>query len=192
MSGESDTLQVRTDAPESVIARLREHGFNGFVFRGKRGWLTVVPYGGPTGLHMAHGALARAAAVVSAPVLHFQINDGGWGFELALPDGRTTGLTRLLEDPADYGLPALPPAPPIDTTILAVVVTVSRVQPFLNAGKPKLDDGIAGYKFAEAMGFAQFEALSPRWATDDPDEMRRRGGLEVGSRPVSERGHASP
>ena len=47
MSETSFSLQVRTDAPEECITRLQEAGSNGAVFRGTKGWLTVVPYGGP-------------------------------------------------------------------------------------------------------------------------------------------------
>ena len=47
MGEASDSLHVRADDPEACTNKLREGGLNGFVFRGDRGWLTVVPYGIP-------------------------------------------------------------------------------------------------------------------------------------------------
>ena len=100
----SESLQVRTDADERCSERLREIGFNGFVFRGRHGWLTVVPYGGPPSLFLSNEQLARFAATLGAPVLNYSVNDFSWGFQLALPDRRTTQFIRWFEDPVSLGL----------------------------------------------------------------------------------------
>ena len=96
MSETSFSLQVRTDTADECIARLQESGFNGAVSRGAKGWLTVVPYGGPEGINMMNDALARFSARLAAPVLLYHYTDDfGWGFQVGLPDGRTTAVEFL-------------------------------------------------------------------------------------------------
>ena len=194
MSEASESLQVRTDDAEGCIARLRESGFNGFAFRGDRGWLTVVPYGDPASEPMLpDGAAASLAATLGAPVISYSChNDFGWGFVLALPDGRSTGFTYLDNPFGDFGDEAGAPDgaddAALDEAVLAVVVPVERVRPFLgppSAEQAETGPGEPGKGFARAMGFPEFEWLSPAYVWDNPEDARGRGGVEVGRQPTA-------
>ena len=193
MSDVSESLQVRTNSPDHCIDRLRAIGFNGFVFPGQHGWLTVIPYGGRASLALSDQQLANFSATLAAPVLNYTVNDFGWGFQLALPDGRTTEFRRFFVDPADFGLPpnALQ-AKPLDEAVLSVVVPPARVRRLLQATPLPPKDGFEWELFAGALGFPQSKQLNPSYVTDNPDEMRHRGGIEVGVRPQSMRSHGSP
>ena len=82
MSDVTEVLQLRTNADERCMERLRELGFNGFAFRGGHGWLSAVPYGGPASLALSDAQLARFAAAVGAPALNYNVNDFSWSFSL--------------------------------------------------------------------------------------------------------------
>lgn len=187
-------MQVRTDDAESFIAKLREAGFNGFAFRGDRGWLTVVPYGDPASEPaLSDGAAGSLAAALGAPVISYSCHtDFGWGFALALPDGRSTGFTYLDNPFGDLGDEAGVPDGAddagLDEAVLAVVVPVERVRPFLeppSAEQTETGPGEPGKGFARAMGFPEFEWLSPAYVWTDPEDARRRGGVEVGHQPTA-------
>ena len=186
MSDVSESLQVRTDADEACMARLRSLGFNGFVFRGRQGWLTVVPYGGPGSLGLTDAQLASFAGRLGAPVLNYQVNDSGWGFQLALPDGRTTGFLRWLVSPRELGLTdEQARAPVLDKTVLSAVVSLAKVRNILGAPEVETNEGLQWELFAKAAGFPEYGQLNPTYATDHPEDMRRLGGIEIGSRPES-------
>lgn len=95
MSDVSESLQVRTNVPDHCMDRLWEIGVNGFVFRGQDGWLTVIPFCGSTSLVLSDQQLTKFAVTLSSPVLNYVVNDFAWGFQLALPDGRTTEFLRI-------------------------------------------------------------------------------------------------
>lgn len=193
MSEASESLQVRTDDAEACIAKLREIGFNGFAFRGDRGWLTVVPRGDPTSEPMLpDGAAASLAAALGAPVVSYSCHeDFGWGFTLALPDGRSTGFTYLdnpFGDFEDADAPDGSNDAELDEAVLAEVVPVERVRPFLGppcAEQAEAGPGEPGKGFARAMGFPEFEWLSPAHVWTNPEDARRRGGIEVGRQPTA-------
>ena len=183
MSETSDSLQVRTDAMDGCVARLQELGFNGFVFRGAKGWLTVVPYGGPEGIMVSNDRLARFGAALAAPVLRYHNNDFGWGFQFALPDGRTTAFDRfsaeLLELAAESGeRPAT-----LDEAVVSGVVPQVWIDRLVQQRVPAPDDDQEGRDFARDMGVPQYSFLSPSDVTDDPDDALGRGGQEIGTRP---------
>lgn len=189
MSEASESLQVRTDDAEGCIAKLREAGFNGFAFRGDRGWLTVVPYGDPASEPaLPDGAAGSLAAALGAPVISYSCHtDFGWGFALALPDGRSTGFTYLDNPFGDFGDEAGVPDGSddagLDEAVLAEVAPVERVRSFLeppSAEQAGAGPGEPGKGFARAMGFPEFEWLSPAYIWTDPEDARRRGGVEVG------------
>lgn len=175
MSEASDSLQVRTDDPEACVAKLREGGLNGFVFRGDRGWLTVVPYGIPDNIVPLDGLDEDLAPFLGAPVIQYTCHaDFGWSFSLTLPDGRTTAFQCWSSESASDGKP-------LDEAILAEVVPPERVRPFLGPPPAEPDGDGPAYGFARAMDFPQFEWLSPAYVVDDPDDARSRGGEEIGS-----------
>lgn len=193
MSEVSESLQVRTDDAEGCIARLRESGFNGFAFRGDRGWLTVIPYGYPAGdPALPDGAAEALASELRAPVISYSCQaDFGWGFTLALPDGRSTGFTYLDNPFGDFGDDALAPDGAadivLDEAILAEVVPVERVRLFLGPSAVEqagAGPGEPGRGFARAVGFPEFEWLSPAVIQADPEEARKRGGAEIGRQPT--------
>ena len=193
MSDVSESLQVRTDSDERCIAALRQLGFNGFVFRGGRGWLTVVPYGGPESLAISDEQLAAFAAKLGAPVINYDVNDFSWFFQLALPDGRTTGFGRWLGDMSGWGLtPEQLRLPRLDESILSAVVPPARVRRYVGPTALDRKEGFEWELFAQTLGFPEFNQLNPAYATDHPDEMRSMGGIEIGQRPQSRKGHGSP
>ena len=194
MSEASESLQVRTDDAEACIARLREVGFNGFAFQGDRGWLTVIPYGDPASEPMLpDGAAGSLATALGAPVISYSCHeDFGWWFALTLPDGRSTEFTYVVNPFGDFGDEAGVPDGSddagLDEAILAEVVPVERVRPFLeppSAEQAEAGPGEPGRSFARAMGFPEFEWLSPAYIWTDPGDARRRGGVEVGHQPTA-------
>ena len=194
MSEASESLQVKTDDAEACIAKLREVGFNGFAFRGDRGWLTVVPYGNPASEPMLpDGAAESLATALGAPVISYSCHeDFGWWFALALPDGRSTGFTYVVNPFGDFGDEAEVPDGSddagLDEAILAEVVSVERVRSFLEppaAEQAEAGPGEPGRGFARTMGFPEFEWLSPAYIWTDPEGARGRGGVEVGRQPTA-------
>ena len=90
----------------------------------------------------------------------------------------------------------LPPeqlkGPPLNQAVLSAVVPPARVLRFLGPTMVDLKEGLEWELFAEAMGFPAVPQMNPTYVTDHPDEVRRAGGIEIGHRPRSTRGHGSP
>ena len=183
MSEASDSLQVKTGDADACIVKLRESGFNGLVFRGDRGWLTVVPYGGPgEALMLVEGRIESLAGMLGAPVVNYvRPEDFGWSFAVVLPDGRGTAFECYWDPFLDE---AHAPDAEVDWDVLAEVASVERIRPFLGPPVPPAGETGAAKDFAQEMGFPQFEWLSPAYVLGDPEDAVRRGGERIGNQPV--------
>lgn len=76
----------------------------------------------------------------------------------------------------------------LDEAVLAEVVPVERVRPFLeppSAEQAGAGPGEPGKGFARAVGFPEFEWLSPAYVWTDPEDARRRGDVEVSCQPTA-------
>ncbi len=187
MSEASDSLQIKTDDADACIVKLRESGFNGLVFQGDRGWLTVVPYGSPGEvLMLMEDRIESLARMLGAPVVNYvRSEDFGWSFALVLPDGRWTSFECCWDPFLDEAhVPDADSNAGVDEGVLAEVVSVERIRPFLGPPVPPAGETGAAKDFAREMGFPQFEWLSPAYVLSDPEDAVRRGGEEIGNRPV--------
>ena len=125
---------------------------SGFVFRGDRGWLTVVPYGNPGSIVLLDGLDGDLAPFLGAPVIRCACHvDFGWSFSLTLPDGRATAFQCWSSKSASDGSF-------LDEAILAEAVPPERVRPFLGRPLPSRGNVVSRYgtcKFSHAGSLAQ-------------------------------------
>ena len=184
MSETSFSLQVRTDTADECIARLQASGFTGAVFQGAKGWLTVVPYGGPEAINMTNDALARFSTRLAAPVLLYHYTDDfGWGFQVGLPDGRTTAAEFLSAEVMEAVAEAGVPTATLDAAVISGLMPQEWIDRLVQRQSLALEDSGEGQRFAHDMGFPEFSWLSPSYVTEEPDEVLRRSGQDIGRRP---------
>lgn len=105
-------------------------------------------------------------------------------FALLLPNGRWTSFRCWWDFPTNEANVLDDANPVLDRGILAEAVPAARVRSFLGGLPTAAQEAEAIKGFARAMGFPEFDWLSPAYVSSDPEGAISRGGEEFGRRPL--------
>jgi hypothetical protein len=161
---------------------LRQAKLSGITFGPTNCWLTFVPYAQSKLYRTLAGP--RLADYLSGrtrlTTLHYSYaEDHGWTFALARPHQPLMQFACWWD-----------PSPTIerdkfDPLALAPFLSLELVEPLL---RPLDQEEAASlqpaYRFAELLGLPAYEWLSPEIAQDHSDDLLRRGGRKLGTKPA--------